>query len=124
MAMMTYRLRILLLIVGVIAFFIIVHSLRKKKIDFRFGLVWIFIVFFVVFFAAFPRLLDLISSAFGIASPVNMLFFFGCCFFIVVIFYQSIVMSKQSIQIQKLAQEVAILRYDALSESEVNKNEV
>lgn len=44
----------------------------------------------------------------GIASPVNMLFFFGFCFSLMIIFVLTISISRMSIRIKQLAQELAL----------------
>lgn len=56
----------------------------------------------------FPDLITVISYKMGIASPVNMLFFFGFCFSLMIIFILTVAISRMSIRIKQLAQEIAL----------------
>ena len=71
---------------------------------------------------AFPKLLNVVAKAFGIASPVNMLFFFGFCLSIVVIFTLSIALSNLTDKVKKMAQEIAIIRKDMYERYNSNKD--
>lgn len=56
----------------------------------------------------FPPLVNWLSYELGIASPVNMLFFLGFCFSLVIIFVLTVAVSRMSIRIKQLAQEIAL----------------
>ena len=65
---------------------------------------------------SFPLLINWISEELGIASPVNMLFFLGFCFSLMIIFVLTVAVSRMSIRIKQLAQEIAL--------NEKNNNEL
>jgi len=44
----------------------------------------------------------------GIASPINMLFFLGFCFSLIIIFVLTVAVSRMSVRIKTLAQEIAL----------------
>ena len=90
----------------------IINLIRKKKMDFKYGLGWLFIALCIFIMTIWPSLLLIISNLLGIASPMNMLFFLGFCFAIVVIFNLSISISHLSDMVKKLSQEIAIVRKD------------
>lgn len=109
---MSIKLQILIIVVIILAMLYIVNHVRKKSIDFKYALLWLFVCMCVLILTAFPKLLVIISSALGIASPVNMLFFFGFCLSIVIIFTLSIALSSLNDKVKKMAQEIAIIRKD------------
>ena len=44
----------------------------------------------------------------GVASPINMLFFLGFCFSLVIIFVLTVAISRVSIRMKQLTQELAL----------------
>ena len=77
---MTLRLQIMVIIFIVLAVLYIVNQLRKKKLDYRFGLGWLLIIFCILVLTVSPKLLSMLAGFLGITLPINMLFFFGFCF--------------------------------------------
>lgn len=107
---MTLRLQIIIAIIVVAAIFGIVNMVRKGKIDLRYALAWILLGVLILVFVIFPRLLIVLSDLFGVAAPVNMVFFVGFCIAIAVIYSQSVSISKLSYKVKKLTQELAIMK--------------
>lgn len=110
---MSLRLQIILICCMLAAMMFIIHMVHRKRMSFRYGLGWLFVVICLTVLAAFPWILNSIARFMGIASPMNTLFFFGFCFAIFLIFSLSITVSKQADRIKKLSQEIAILRKDS-----------
>ena len=110
---MSLKLQIILLSCMLAAMMFIIHMVHRKRMSFRYGLGWLFVVACLMVLAAFPWILNNIAGFMGIASPMNTLFFFGFCFAIFLIFSLSITVSKQADRIKKLSQEIAILRKDS-----------
>lgn len=109
---MTLRLQIMVIIFIVLAVLYIVNQLRKKKLDYRFGLGWLLIIFCILILTVSPKLLSMLAGFLGIALPINMLFFFGFCFIVILVFSMSMMISSLSDRVKKLSQEIAILRKD------------
>lgn len=105
---MSIKLQILIIVVIILAMLYIVNHVRKKSIDFKYALLWLFVCICVLVLAIFPKLLNVVAKAFGIASPVNMLFFFGFCFSLIIIFVLTVAISRVSIRMKQLAQELAL----------------
>lgn len=118
---MSVKLQILIIVVILLAMLYIIDHVRKKSIDFRYALLWLFVCICVLVLAVFPKLLTTISGLLGIASPVNMLFFFGFCLSIVIIFTLSIALSNLADKVKKLSQEIAIIRKDMYETYNSNK---
>ena len=119
---MSIKLQILIIVVILLAMVYIVDHVRKKSIDFRYALLWLFVCICVLVLTVFPKLLAILSSLLGIASPVNMLFFLGFCLSIVVIFTLSIALSNLTDKVKKMAQEIAIIRKDMYERYNSNKD--
>ena len=115
---MSIKLQILIIVVIILAMLYIVNHVRKKSIDFKYALLWLFVCICVLVLAIFPKLLNVVAKAFGIASPVNMLF----CLSIVVIFTLSIALSNLTDKVKKMAQEIAIIRKDMYERYNSNKD--
>ena len=96
----------------VLAVLYIVNQLRKKKLDYRFGLGWLLIIFCILVLTVSPKLLSMLEGFLGITLPINMLFFFGFCFIVILVFSMSMMISSLSDRVKKLSQEIAILRKD------------
>ncbi|MCI8379354.1 MAG: DUF2304 domain-containing protein [Lachnospiraceae bacterium] len=120
--MLAFRTQVMMIAIMIAAIICIINMLRKKKLDFKFGLGWLFVAVCILVLAAFPVLLDKIAYLAGIASPVNMLFFLGFALTVVLIFALSIAVSRLSDRVKKLSQEIAIIRrdmYDRVTELEM-----
>lgn len=121
-SMLAFRTQVMMIAIMIAAIICIINMLRKKKLDFKFGLGWLFVAVCILVLAAFPVLLDKITYLAGIASPVNMLFFLGFALTVVLIFALSIAVSRLSDRVKKLSQEIAIIRrdmYDRVTELEM-----
>ena len=107
---MNIRIQIIVAIFILGALAIIVNMIRKKALELRYALAWLGVGVGVLVLDIFPGLMGIVSKMLGIASPVNMLFFFGFCFSLIIIFVLTIAVSRMSIRIKELAQELALYR--------------
>ena len=121
---MSLRLQIIIIICMVLAILYIAGRLRSKKLDYKFGLSWMLVCIVIIIFAIWPSFLGKVSRVLGIYDPVNMLMFFGLILAIALIFHLTGEVSRQSEQIKRLTQELAILRkdtHDSLENLEKNR---
>ena len=105
---MSIRLQIIIAVIIVIALCIIINMIRKKRLELRYALAWLIVGAGVLILDFFPHLIDWVAKTLGIASPVNMLFFLGFCFSLMIIFVLTVAVSRASIRIKELAQELAL----------------
>lgn len=105
---MNIRIQIIVGIVVVIALLVIVNMIRKKKLELRYALAWLLVGISILVLDCFPQLITWMAHKLGIASPINMLFFLGFCFSLVIIFTLTVAVSRMSIRIKQLAQEIAL----------------
>ena len=106
--MMDLRIRIFIIIAMICLIIGIVAMIRKKKLELRYALIWLFVGMAVLILSIFPVLMEGLSYLFGIASPMNMLFFFGFCFSLIIIFVLTVALSRMSTRIKNLAQDIAL----------------
>lgn len=105
---MNFRIQIIVAIAIVVALCIIVNMIRKKDLELRYALAWLLVGIGTLIFDLFPQLMNGLANIMGIAVPSNMLFFLGFCFSLVIIFVLTIAVSRMSIRIKKLAQQIAL----------------
>lgn len=120
---MSVRLQIIIAVIIVIALCVILNMIRKKRLELRYALAWLIVGMGILFFDCFPRLIDWIATKLGIVSPINMLFFLGFCFSLMIIFVLTVAVSRSSIRIKQLAQELALSEKRHIEEREKLENE-
>lgn len=107
---MNIRIQIIVAVGILIALSVIVNMIRKKKLELRYALAWLLVGASILILDCFPQLIAWLSNQLGIVSPMNMLFFFGFCFSLIILFVLTIAMSRMSIRIKELAQELALYK--------------
>ena len=107
---MNIRIQIIIAVFIILALAIIVNMIRKKALELRYALAWLGVGVGVLILDIFPVLMESISKMLGIASPINMLFFFGFCFSLIIIFVLTVAVSRMSIRIKELTQELALYK--------------
>ena len=116
---MNIRIQIIVAAIVLIALCVIVNMIRKKRLELRYALAWLVVGFGILILDCFPDLITWLAGMLGIASPVNMLFFFGFCFSLMIIFVLTVSISRMSIRIKQLAQEIAL--YEKRNQDEKKK---
>ena len=106
---MNIRIQIIIAVLIIIALIVIINMIRKKALELRYSLAWLAVGAGVLILDLFPGFMEWLSDLMGIASPVNMLFFLGFCFSLIIIFILTIAISRMSVRIKNLAQELALL---------------
>lgn len=105
---MNIRIQIIVGVIVLLALCVIINMIRQKKLELRYALSWLGVGVAILILDCFPQLITWISKKVGIASPVNMLFFFGFCFSLMIIFVLTVAVSRMSIRIKELTQELAL----------------
>lgn len=106
--MMNVKLQIIIAVIIIVALCVIVNMIRAKRLELRYALAWMIVGVGTLVLDFFPSLMNWLARKLGIASPVNMLFFFGFCFSLMIIFVLTVAVSRMSIRIKQLAQELAL----------------
>ena len=105
---MNIRIQIIIGIAVILALCVIINMIRNKRLELRYALAWLIVGGGIFILDCFPQLITWMARKLGIASPINMLFFLGCCFSLMIIFVLTVAVSRASIRIKELAQELAL----------------
>ena len=110
MNILSWPLRILLFLGGVVVFTIISLCIRKRRIQLKDGIFWVAFGFLLILVSVFPVLAVWASSILGIQSPSNcvfliLIFLLGCHQF-----FLTIRISRLEIKNNQLVQNIAIYR--------------
>lgn len=119
---MSLRTQIIVAAVVVLAIFVLSGMVKKKKIEMKYALIWYLLALVILVFDLFPGLLDKMTAFMGVGLAVNMLFFMGFCFALVIIFVLTLWVSRLSVKVKQLTQELALLD-KKLSEAELARGE-
>ena len=71
-------------------------------------LAWLIVGVGTLVLDCFPILTTELAELIGVASPINMLFFLGFCFSLLIIFVLTVAISRVSIRMKQLTQELAL----------------
>lgn len=105
---MNIKIQIIVGIIVLLALIIIINMIRNKRLELRYALAWLGVGVGVLALDCFPQLLVWLAKISGVASPINMLFFLGFCFSLAIIFVLTVAVSRMSIRIKQLAQQIAL----------------
>lgn len=107
---MSLKIQIIIAVIVVLALIGIANMVRKEALDLKFALSWMVVGGIVLIMDIFPGIMNWLVHLLGIQLPVNMLFFFGFCFTLLLVFTLTIKVSKQSEQLKRLTQEMALIQ--------------
>ena len=101
---MNIKAQIIISIIIIWGIVYIINMVRKKALELRYSLTWLGVGICILILTLFPQIMNKISAIMGIASPMNI------CFSLTIIFSLTISVSKMSIQIKDLTQEIALYK--------------
>ncbi len=121
---MGINLRVFLIICVLVYLAVIVQLLRKKKLNLRYTLIWIFAAAALLFMAIFPNVIVSITHLLGINLPSNFIFIVEGIFVLVILLSLTSIVSHLSNRILKLIQTQALLEKRVRDlESRLNKED-
>ncbi|MDD3346473.1 DUF2304 domain-containing protein [Oscillibacter sp.] len=106
---MSKTLQIAMLLAVLLYFILLIRMLKKKTLNLKYTLLWLFSGVLMLLLATFPGFLDWFSKLVGIYEPTNALF--AIIFFCVIIILMSLtaIVSKLNEKNKRLIQSVALL---------------
>lgn len=113
---------ILIVATGIFCLFILTVT-RKKKLSYKYTLLWLFFGIVTLLCAIFPSIIKGFAKLVHIAEPTNALFLIYIFLIIVIIFYISIAFSKMNEKLTSLIQKNAILEYKISKNEKEKKSE-
>ena len=104
------KLTILTAITGFALLLIIFELVRRRQLREKYALLWATVGVIVVPLALFPRLLDALANAVGIANGASLVLFLGFVFLLVLCVHLSWEISRLEEETRTLAEDIALLR--------------
>ena len=108
---MSFRLQIILLVLFVSIFLFLINQVKKKAVALKYTLAWLLLDVALIVLTCFPNLLQIVSGAVGITTPINMIFFCGFVLALIIIYTLTVALSRNSDRIRSLAQSIALNEY-------------
>ena len=106
---MSPRLQLVIAVAAIAAILYIGNLVRIRRLELKYAVIWFLVGILLLIFDLFPGLLPIMSTAWGITLPINMLTFLGLVFVLMIIFSQTIVISNLTRKSKRLTQEVGLL---------------
>lgn len=106
---MNIGLQTILIIVSILFIGFIIIVTQKKKLSFKYTLLWLFFSFIILILAVFPQLVMFMAKMLFIETPTNAIFLVFFLLLIIIIFYISIGFSKLIEKVTVLTQANALL---------------
>lgn len=106
---MSLRIRIILLVLLAIGLAVVINMVRKRVLELKYVLVWLFSDIILIFLVIFPGLIRKITDMLGIYSQMNMIFFLGFLLSLVIIFTLTVTISKETANVRRMSQTIAML---------------
>lgn len=107
---MNIKTQVTVIIVVLLAMVYMINMIRKNRLEIKYALLWFVLGIGVIIFTCFPMLTTFAAKFLGIGQPVNLLFFAGFCFALLIIYSLSLAISRLSVRVKKLTQELALLQ--------------
>lgn len=103
-------LNIVLIVITLIYIFLILKSIRKKKLQISFSVFWLITGILLILALLIPNLVENISKMLGFEVPANMVFCLTIFVSFYLIFNLTIAISKENKKNTMLVQEISILK--------------
>ncbi len=108
------------LVIGVLLAAGILYLVRRDHIYIRQGMFWILVAIATLAFAFWPRLIDVVGSALGIAYPPTLLLLAAIIVVILKALYADIALTKVSRDLRRLNQRMALLEAEHPAEGRLH----
>lgn len=117
---MSLLLRVEMIVVALLAVFIIVRNVNRKKLRIQYSFPWLLIAAALLVISFFPGLVNWLCGVMGIETPSNLIYLFGIFALLLIVFYQTLLLSRQADRITRLTQIVSIEKFLAEKEGEAH----
>lgn len=106
---MSIKLQVFMLFALALYFFLLFQLLKKKRLNLKYTILWIFAGFIMLLVSLFPQILFAVTDFVGIEVPSNALFAIILFFIILILMTLTSIVSKQTEQLKRLTQTIALL---------------
>lgn len=120
---MDFKIQIFFSIAIIMYLILIIHLLRKKKLELKYTLLWLIAAVVLLIVILCPNLVYFISDILGIQTPINSAIVLGCMFIILILITLTSIVSLLNRNLRVLTQEVALLQKKVKELSEKGNEE-
>ncbi|WP_101807605.1 DUF2304 domain-containing protein [Paenibacillus pasadenensis] len=110
--MIPFKLQIILIAGSFLFLLFVINMIRRYKLELRYSMLWLILGIIFLILALIPSSFSTISKVMGIELPVNALFLITIFGNMIIIFYLTLVISKQTIKLKEISQEIGIFRHE------------
>lgn len=107
---MQISLNLVLIVITLIYIFLILKSIKKKKLQMSFSVFWLITGILLIIALLIPNLVENISKALGFEVPANMVFCLTIFVSFYLIFNLTVALSKENKKNTLLVQEISMLK--------------
>lgn len=101
-------LRASLILASVLTMILMMHKIRRSKVQIEDALYWVFFSFVLIVLSVFPRIAYLLSDLVGTEAPSNCIFLMVIFLLLIKIFALSVRISQLETKVKDLVQRIAI----------------
>ncbi len=101
-----------LIIFSIVWFIIILKLVKNNKISIRYSMIWLFMALTIFLVGITPKFMAFIASKVGFQTTANLVIAILLTVLIILSLVLTIIVTNQKTQINKLIQEVSILKKD------------
>lgn len=105
---MSLVLRLVLIVGSLLALWVVINRVRKKKIRIADSVYWVVCAVLMILFAVFPGIAFFFAGLLGFLSPSNFVFCMIIVLMLVKLFNMACDISKLTDKVEQLAQELAL----------------
>lgn len=109
---MSYRVRVLIAIGGVLIFAFIIMNIRRSKMVIGESVFWVLFSLFLMIVGVFPELIFALARTLHVASASNLAYLIMIALLLIRIFQQDLKISRLQTKLTKLVQDEAIREAD------------
>lgn len=106
---MDNTLRLFLIISITVYLIIILHLLKKKKLNLRYTLLWLFSAFVMLLVTIFPQIIYTGAKLVGMVSPVNLVFVLEGIFVLFILLSLTSIVSYLTNKVYRIVQTISLL---------------
>jgi hypothetical protein len=103
----TLRLFLIILIIAYLS--IILHLLKKRKLNLKYTLLWLFSAFVMLLVTIFPQIIYTTANLVGMVSPVNLVFVLEGMFVLFILLSLTSIVSYLTNKVYKIVQTISLL---------------
>ena len=97
------------LVTALLTFFFVLELVRRRRLREEYSWLWLLTAGMMVLLAVWYRLLVFVTHLVGAVTPLNTLLLCAVLFLFAIAVHYSVIISRLTIQVKNLAQELALL---------------